>query len=1138
MKRAIAGLWMGFLVGAWVSSAAWASDPADELARAILGKDCPRVGVCEMPQAGDGAVAAALARQGIGQVHALAPDAQAAEAARKPAAGAGLLGSRVVIETGSPAALPLGDWVADLYLVADATDANLPALSAAEAARVLSPYRGTAVVGNPAGGKAGLSEKALRQWARGTGGNATIREDSGGLWAVVKMPPLVGGDDWGHHVHAADGNLVSSDTAFSGVPLELQWTGKPYYGGHWDIHVVSAGRMFTAQSSVFQHPGGLPYELLARGAYNGQLLWRRPIAEDFGESASLVVATPEQLFLKDGGGVLIVNPETGATIRRIAVTADPSQQCLWLLVSDRILLTLTGPTQKYSHDADDYQPNEAKLRAQGEVNQLYVGRELAAWEVRSGAPLWRFTEAKIDPAKLAVAGRRVYLYANRSYAACLDLDSGRPIWKTPAPIAEPRGAAMGWIDGHATVKNMAIHRQGAVATKEVYLIDYLPHRQYQAFAAADGRLLWDKMHGPTKDLQTTMDVLRDLSGYQVVLGSSIVQRGGRSHDLLTGELLSPGNYFSYGGCGRFSALAGGLLFGQMGEIYDAKTTDPLLQYNAKSSCGTGQFVADGLLFKVGANCPGCSEWRGFFASRSVPRHDRPSGLRLETAAALPAGDTASDPRDWTTYRGDATRKGSSAALVPANATIRWSYAPVHHEQALPGAGAPYLEADVYPPQAVAVGNRIWIGTAEGAVVCLDRSTGGEAWRYWTAGRIMGAPTWWQGRLYAGSCDGWVYCLDAATGSLAWRYRVAPEERRVMIWGQLSSAWPILANVLVEDGTLYAAGGLVGQLGGSVLCALDARTGQPRWEKHFGQGDAPAGDETAADGTSAASALSPSATGQLAWYQGRLWWHVGDSGVIVFDPATGAAHEAIDFAQLDRKSGPRQKHPRGATWWYARGQDLAVLPGGWVVLGGRQFNLPPNCLAQPRNAALFLQATPNGAAPDAGGLPSLLELPALHQTDTLPAWDATEVLLTGRPVGWRTDPLPPILCRGLEKVLDAEVTAHSAAVGDGKRAWNARLYRAAQPSLPAEQQRPALGDSFNLKSRSFLAPILAANAVVFLSGRPGNFQVIAVNRADRSPLWEVKLPEQPVMGELSLTRAGDVLVPLLDGRIVCIGSKRD
>ena len=59
----------------------------------------------------------------------------------------------------------------------------------------------------------------------------------------------------------------------------------------------------------------------------------------------------------------------------------------------------------------------------------------------------------------------------------------------------------------------------------------------------------------------------------------------------------------------------------------------------------------------------------------------------------------------------------------------------------------------------------------------------------------------------------------------------------------------------------------------------------------------------------------------------------------------------------------------------------------------------------------------------------------------------------------------------------------------------------------------------------------------MSGRTSDFHVVAVNRTDRFLLWDVKLPAQPVFGGLSLTRAGDVLVPLIDGRIVCIGTEK-
>ena len=155
-----------------------------------------------------------------------------------------------------------------------------------------------------------------------------------------------------------------------------------------------------------------------------------------------------------------------------------------------------------------------------------------------------------------------------------------------------------------------------------------------------------------------------------------------------------------------------------------------------------------------------------------------------------------------------------------------------------------------------------------------------------------------------SSDGWLYCLDGATGELVWRYRAAPEDRRVMIMGRISSAWPIMANVLIQDGTVYALCGMVGQFGGSSLCALDARTGSVLWEKKS----------------------EISASGQLAWYSGRLWWHAGDAGLIVVDPANGEMHAATSA---------------GITWGQSRGQDIGILPGGWVAFGGRQFTLPLN-----------------------------------------------------------------------------------------------------------------------------------------------------------------------------------------------------
>ena len=451
MKHLTCALVMLLCTGATLA----AKDPADIMATTVLTKAGIQATVCEMPRVGDGTLAAALARAGVAQVHALAADAKAADAARKPAAASGLLGSQVIIETGNSDALPLGEWVADLYLVTDATDANLKTLPATEMARVLSPYRGTAVVGNPGGGKSGLSKSALSEWARGAGGTATIDEDVTGLWMVVKMPPLAGGDDWTHYAHGPDQNRYSKDDALR-WPYLLQWASKPYYDGKFDMAVAAGGRLFRANATLAV--GGTTTDgITARSAYNGGVLWKRKTADDFGTFGSLIVATAEVVYLKDGSGVLCLDAETGTERKRFSLSDDPQTECKWLALQDGVLVTVIGrrPKQKSlrglpneltaaNGDTENWGNTPRNFGIHQQWFQDYDrGTKLIALDATSGQELWRYSEAGIDPAKTAIAARRVFCYADRADAVCLDLTTGKTIWKTAATIVrDPRGT--GW----------------------------------------------------------------------------------------------------------------------------------------------------------------------------------------------------------------------------------------------------------------------------------------------------------------------------------------------------------------------------------------------------------------------------------------------------------------------------------------------------------------------------------------------------------------------------------------------------------------------------------------------------------------------------------------------------------------------
>ncbi|GAH72669.1 unnamed protein product, partial [marine sediment metagenome] len=94
------------------------------------------------------------------------------------------------------------------------------------------------------------------------------------------------------------------------------------------------------------------------------------------------------------------------------------------------------------------------------------------------------------------------------------------------------------------------------------------------------------------------------------------------------------------------------------------------------------------------------------------------------------------------------------------------------------------------------------------------------------GRVDSPPTIWQGRALFGSADGHVYCLNANDGQLVWRYRAAPEDRRMTVFEQVESVWPVHGNVLVQNDILYCVAGRSMFLdGGLRLLRLDPKSGR-------------------------------------------------------------------------------------------------------------------------------------------------------------------------------------------------------------------------------------------------------------------------------------------------------------------------
>ncbi len=1264
---------------------------ATSLSQHLVALSKHSAGICSMPRCGDGQLVMQIAHDSNLLVHALSVKSEEVADTQQAADKAGLLGRSVYIEQGDLAHNPLADWCADVLFITDASDKELSKIPQQQVCRVLAPYRGVAIVGRAKQMGGGLSRFKLDNWLKGMNvPDGKIVEDDFGLWAVATMPALKGGDDWSHYAHGADQNRYSMDEALK-WPYLMQWTAKPYYDGKFDIAVAAGGRLFRANVTL-SIGGTMTNELTARSAYNGCVLWTRKLDGDFGTFGSLIVSTPDVVYLKDGNGVLCLDGETGADIKRFSLSTDPQTECRWLLQQDGVLVTVLGARPPLP----DGKTLQASFDAVGSTfpvqrkwfQEYDQGTDLVAFDVTTGKEIWRQQTAGLDPAKIAISADRVFFYAERQYASCLDLHTGKAIWKTDAPIEkDPLG--QGW-----SITFMVTDRVAAVVSPDVYLINSYKDGHYQAFSAKDGAILWGKGHGRAKDVWNDADLGKFT--YPVLMGSRIVDKGGTMFSALTGkatgEGLPLGNSAVGDICGPF-CVSKHYVFGGGGPAYDldSKTLIPARGY-MKTACLTGIIPADGLLFSGHGNCAGCMEWLGHMAFRSA------DGIALDDPASVTdrlyhgkATDTAamvSTPADWTTYRADNSRCSSSSASVAETAKVLWTWTPNPAFNYFAEAGKGLETAST---QAICIGDRVYFGTSTGVIRCLERKNGNEVWNYPTAGRIISAPSFWEGKLYVGSGDGRVYCLDAGTGSLLWRYRVAPIERRIMVYGHLMSAWPVNANVLLAPSTeagkhgavAYASAGLLGATGACYLCALDARTGKPRWETSLNDACAPdptqvsfirtgagmsfaldgkidtgaagcapeavyhalrlgtspttytfeklkplakytlrvhfvepwekeagkrvmdltlnaqpwlktfdiyaeAGGQnkaimretvTAADkdgklaihfapspGFSNAIVLSgieildgataiyklqaggsgvaqagfvndvessgevypvlPSATGQMAWYDGKLWLHAGDSGVLIVDPLTGKAAQAIDCDKLAKPMWLATSTFRHSAFASSRGQDIGILPGGFVVWGGKQFFLPSNTLGQPSNTSVFLRATPDAVPSNVNGYPDFTGLAAQGNSD-MPVWDAKETLLCGA----RNPRVTPILCHGLCDFLSVQLTAHP--INAAKSGWNIRTQ--ITESLSADHTRPAL--PVNMRSREFFSPLLTANAVIFLSGNGDeykNWHVVAVSRKDANVLWDVSLPFMPVVGGLSTTNAGDVLVPMVDGRMVCVG----
>jgi len=249
---------------------------------------------------------------------------------------------------------------------------------------------------------------------------------------------------------------------------------------------------------------------------------------------------------------------------------------------------------------------------------------------------------------------------------------------------------------------------------------------------------------------------------------------------------------------------------------------------------------------------------------------------LGTLLALSA--PASWAEDWPTFHRDAERSGVSREAWDISALkVAWRVK---------------VEEESVDASPAVVGDRVYVGGATGAVVCLRAADGEILWRAQTEGAVMSSPAVAAGRVFVGSADRCLYAFQAADGRRLWRLR---------------TRGAIVASPLVLGTRVYC-----GSMDGTFRC-VEAATGRELWRRREAAGisaSAASADESLYYGDEAGYIIAcRSADGALLWRQQTTGGIIaapvvaGERLIVpVMSPTTLAPPKIKCLLVLDRQSG--------------------------------------------------------------------------------------------------------------------------------------------------------------------------------------------------------------------------------------------
>jgi len=700
---------------------------------------------------------------------------------------------------------------------------------------------------------------------------ADIRESKARITRKARPKEL---DEWTHFLYDASNNAVSNDTVV-GPPQGLRWTCGPEYArshehfASMSAMVTAGGRVFTIIdegpiSSVFLPP---QWKLVARDAFSGVLLWKRPITNWEShlrgfrsgppEIGRLLVARGERVYvsLGYGQGVTVLDAATGKRLATLEGTTGARE----LLLAGEVLYVLADDMTAERHGERRRWINRTSptlewwYRFPRKAIDMYGTQRIVAIKTGTGKVLWKreFKPAgQIMPTTMALDGQRICLQTV-SHVVCLDASVGKDLWRSRRPVATSR---LSWSTPSLVIRGGVVLTIDRMATDNAdksppqrgskWLISSGGHEikvdaEMVAFSLDDGKELWRAPY------MENYNVPQDIFVINGVVWVGNVRRGvdtgfTQGRDLKTGKVIAtlpPQKGWGHHRCYRNKATVRWILMGRGGTQFVNLKNGPNRNSSfVRGGCQYGIMPANGLVYAPQHSCacnptgfltgfnalsPRSSAGKGTVPLEKGPAYDKVNPQSPAPGAAIPGpGGRNSWPQgpqsDWPTYRRDARRSGCQDLPAPSKPAVAWTRKLVSPITAPVAAGGMVVVAEI----------------DRHAVHALSAGDGKGAWTFLADGRIDSPPTLSGGLCLFGTRNGFVYCLRASDGALVWRFRAAPRDRRLFANEQLESVWPVHGSVLVDDklsggvARAYLAAGRSSFIDGGIrLYALELKTGK-------------------------------------------------------------------------------------------------------------------------------------------------------------------------------------------------------------------------------------------------------------------------------------------------------------------------